>query len=378
MKKQKICIIGDGLTGLTAALALKTLNLDIDLFYSKKKTNSHDKRITAISESNYSFVKKILNLSKNKIFWSCKSISLFYENRNEVENFLNFNENKNLMHIFENEKYKKETLKKIKSKNINLINKSINKIDYKNNCLTISKKNYFYDLIILCTGPKSVLYEKLLNERAIKKDYEEVAITGYVEHKLKINNPSQYFLKEGPLAILPFNKFSFSFVWSLNKKFYLMNKNNLREIVKKKINNLLNIKSKLILSKIQFYPIFLNLETQYYKKNILILGEGIHSVHPIAGQGFNLVLRDIAKLYQYIYQNMRLGLPLRNSLVLKQFFEARKPENTIFGLGIDLTNTFFKENKFLDPIKEKIIKNISKFESVKKISKIISDKGINF
>ena len=132
------------------------------------------------------------------------------------------------------------------------------------------------------------------------------------------------------------------------------------------------------MSKIQFYPIFLNLETQYYKKNILILGEGIHSVHPIAGQGFNLVLRDIAKLYQYIYQNMRLGLPLKNSLVLKQFFEARKPENTIFGLGIDLTNTFFKENKFLDPIKEKIIKNISKFESVKKISKIISDKGINF
>ena len=108
MKKQKICIIGDGLSGLTTALALKTLNLDVDLILPKKKSNSRDERITAISESNYSFLKKILNFTKSNMFWSCKSISLFYQNKNEVSNFLNFNESNNLMHIFENEKFKKE------------------------------------------------------------------------------------------------------------------------------------------------------------------------------------------------------------------------------------------------------------------------------
>ena len=38
MKYQKICIIGDGLSGLVTALALKQLDLNIDLFYKKKNT----------------------------------------------------------------------------------------------------------------------------------------------------------------------------------------------------------------------------------------------------------------------------------------------------------------------------------------------------
>ena len=377
MKKQKICIIGDGLSGLTTALALKTLNLDVDLILPKKKSNSRDERITAISESNYSFLKKILNFTKSNMFWSCKSISLFYQNKNEVSNFLNFNESNNLVHIFENEKFKKEILKKIKNKNIKIKNNFINKINYKDTSLLIGKKKYLYDLIILCTGPKSHLYEKLISGRAIAKNYNEVAITGYVNHNFAMNNPSQYFLKEGPLAFLPFNKKTFSYVWSLDKKFYLKNKDDLKEILKYKIKTFFKVKSKFNIFKIQSYPIHLILQTQYYKKNILILGEGIHSVHPLAGQGFNLVLRDIAKLYQLIYHNIRLGLPLKNSLVLKQFCEARKPENMIFGIGIDLTNAFFKKNKLLEPVKENIIRNISKFESIKKISKIISDKGIS-
>ena len=45
------------------------------------------------------------------------------------------------------------------------------------------------------------------------------------------------------------------------------------------------------ISNIQSYPISLRLRKQYYQKNILILGEGLHTIHPIAGQGFNLCFR---------------------------------------------------------------------------------------
>ena len=59
MKNQKICIVGDGLAGLTTALTLKELNIDIDLFYKKKNKNlKNDKRTTAISLSNYQFLRK--------------------------------------------------------------------------------------------------------------------------------------------------------------------------------------------------------------------------------------------------------------------------------------------------------------------------------
>ena len=69
MKTQKICIIGDGLAGLTTAIALKKLNLNIDLFYRKNNKNSKkDKRTTAISNSNYKFIIKNINLKNNNYF----------------------------------------------------------------------------------------------------------------------------------------------------------------------------------------------------------------------------------------------------------------------------------------------------------------------
>ena len=65
MKKQKICIIGDGLTGLTTALSLKNLNINVDLFYkNNNKKAKIDKRTTAISESNFHFLSNQLKIKK--------------------------------------------------------------------------------------------------------------------------------------------------------------------------------------------------------------------------------------------------------------------------------------------------------------------------
>ena len=119
----------------------------------------------------------------------------------------------------------------------------------------------------------------------------------------------------------------------------------------------------------------MNLQTKYYKKNFLIFGEGLHSIHPIAGQGFNLFLRDIKKLYENIKSSLELGLLIKDSLVLKDFSESRKPENTILGIGIDLTNSFFKKNIFLDPVKFSFLNVIKENKSIKNLSKIISDTG---
>ena len=57
--------------------------------------------------------------------------------------------------------------------------------------------------------------------------------------------------------------------------------------------------------------------------------------------------------------------------------EFRKSENIITGVGIDLTHNFFKQNKLLDPLKDVILKNISKNDALKKISKFISNQGLS-
>jgi 2-polyprenyl-6-methoxyphenol hydroxylase-like FAD-dependent oxidoreductase len=366
MKKQRICIVGDGLSGLMTVIALNNLsNLEVHLI-SNKSTNKQDKRTTAISASNYKFFKDNVRKLNQKLFWPSRKIDLFYETADKQINFLNFNEeDKNLMYIFENNKIKNILLKEINKRKIKIIRKNIKKLNEFNN----------YDLTILCLGRDSRIYQGINKNRSIDKDYNEIAITGYVKHKLKNLNTSQFFLKQGPLALLPFSKNSFSFVWSLNKTFY-NNLKNTNAFVKTKILEVLKTKEKIQITNIQSYPLILNLKRTYHKNNILILGEGLHTIHPMAGQGFNLVLRDIKKLKDILKYYSKLGISIKNSYALDDFSNRRKPENIITGLGVDITHGFFKQNKLLEPFKEMILKNISRNKTLKKISKFISNQGL--
>jgi 2-polyprenyl-6-methoxyphenol hydroxylase-like FAD-dependent oxidoreductase len=364
MKKQRICIVGDGLAGLMSTLALNNLpSLEVHLIAKKNKLKK-DKRITAISSSNYEFCKEVLNKLDKKLFWPSKKIDLFYELNDKKINFLNFSENKNnLMYIFENDKIKEVLKREIKKKKIKIIKKNINK----------SSDLDGYDLKVLCLGRNSKIYQSVINSRSIEKDYREIALTGYVKHNLKDITTSQFFLKEGPLAILPFSKNNFSFVWSVKKEFKTKNIN---ATIKSKICEVLKVKN-INISNIQSYPLTLNLKRTYYKNDILILGEGLHTIHPIAGQGFNLVMRDIKKLKEVLKYYTGLGMLIKSSPALKDFSNQRKSENIITAVGIDLTHSFFKKNKLIDPFKYEILKNVSKNNSLKKISKFISNKGFS-
>jgi len=364
MKKQRICIVGDGLSGLMTALALNKLDgLEVHLV-SKKNKLFKDKRTTAISASNYDFLNRVVDKLDKKLFWPSNKINLFYETKDQNMNFLNFNEDKkNLMYIFENDKVKEKLLKEIKKKKIKTLQKNINNL----------KDLKGYDLKILCLGRSSKIYQNILDKRSLDKDYKEIAITGYVNHSLKNLNTAQYFLKDGPLAILPFSKKNFSFVWSVNKDFP---KKNINNVIKSKICEILKTK-KIKISNQQSYPLQLNLKRTYFKKDLLILGEGLHTIHPVAGQGFNLVLRDINKLQEILKYYTELGMSLKSCPALEDFTNNRKAENIITGIGIDLTHNFFKQNKFLDPFKETILKNVSKNNTFKKISKFISNQGLS-
>ena len=72
-----------------------------------------------------------------------------------------------------------------------------------------------------------------------------------------------------------------------------------------------------------------------------------------------------------------LGISIKNSYALNDFYNSRKPENTIMSLGVDATHSFFTQNKYLDPFKEIIVKNIKNNEVLKKFSKIISNRGLS-
>ena len=85
----------------------------------------------------------------------------------------------------------------------------------------------------------------------------------------------------------------------------------------------------------------------YYNKNILAFGDLLHRIHPLAGQGFNMTIRDINILIEIIKEKINLGLPIDSS-VNNEFEKKTRHKNYIFYNGIDLIHEFFNLERKLN------------------------------
>ena len=379
MKKHKICIIGDGLSGLITAQILGKLDVKIDLISKKSQKKIIDNKTTALSPSNYEFILKHLLKKRPNLFFECKKVSLYHEKENNsLFNFMNFeNSGKNLMLIVENKNLKKFLLSNIKkNKKIKILKENIEEINIDKSSVSFKKKMHYYDMVLLCVGKKNRIVEKLIGSRFIKEDKNEIAFTCNVKHNLSIIESKQYFLKEGPMAMLPINNKKLSLIWSMNNSYRRYSDNEIRNLILLKLRNILPKESKLNLSKIDCFPIYFKFNRNFFKNNIFAIGESVYSVYPIAGQGFNLVLRDIEELHKKIKENISLGIQIKDSLIFSDLYLNRKPENLLYGVGIDLTQKFFRYNKLTAPIKNGLLEDIDRFTFLKKIGLKISDKGI--
>ena len=117
---------------------------------------------------------------------------------------------------------------------------------------------------------------------------------------------------------------------------------------------------------------------KYYHKNILAFGDLIHKIHPLAGQGFNMTIRDIKNLISLIDKRLILGLPIDQS-INTEFENNLKDKNFIFSNGIDLIYEFFNiEENLNSSFLRKSIQNFGKNTFVNKIFTKIADRGIVF
>ena len=114
----------------------------------------------------------------------------------------------------------------------------------------------------------------------------------------------------------------------------------------------------------------------YYKNNILAFGDLLHKIHPLAGQGFNMSLRDIKLLSDLIDEKINLGLDLDSS-ICRDFQKKSKDKNFIFSSSIDLVYELFNlENKLNSNLFNKSINFIGNHKLINSFLRKFADNGI--
>jgi 2-octaprenyl-6-methoxyphenol hydroxylase len=74
------------------------------------------------------------------------------------------------------------------------------------------------------------------------------------------------------------------------------------------------------------YPLALVQATEQVRRGIVVMGNAAHALHPVAGQGFNLALRDVAELARVLAQGMTAGLPPGDLGLLQRYTRRQQPD----------------------------------------------------
>ena len=159
------------------------------------------------------------------------------------------------------------------------------------------------------------------------------------------------FTQDGPVAMLPIGKQRYSVVWSMTndqmQEIELFNDDEKLARLQKHFGYRLG-KLQWI-GRCQYFPLKLMHAKQQYKDNVVLIGNASHTIHPIAGQGFNLGLRDVATLAELIHQHKTNFETADVMSLLKTYSKHRRPDQQqIIHFTDNLINIFCHE---LIPIK---------------------------
>ena len=388
MGKQKICIIGGGLTGLITAATLGKLNLEIDLVTGNLNQDFKSDRTIAISQNNFNYLKR-LNIFKFKKeeFWPCSVMKLYKQDEKKFTKIFELNNKKQVLYMIKNSNIMKNLIQSIKkNKSISLkTNQKISSIISSGLLKVVKFKNKSsakYNLIIICTGSDSNLVKNIFNEKVFKHSYEEISGTTILQHKPIQNNIiRQIFFHNEILALLPISNTKTSIVWSVNKNLMKKYKSKNNLLFKKKIKFYTQTYLKRIkfFNNIEYKNLNFLIRKIYYKNRVLLFGDALHVVHPFVGQGFNMTLRDLATLEKSLRVKINLGLDIGSLDVLSEFTDERKSANLIHSLGINFIKEVFSvKKKSLKNLRNIFIMRLNNNNFLKEIFFNFADKGFKF
>ena len=198
-------------------------------------------------------------------------------------------------------------------------------------------------LLVAADGARSSIRERC-GIQTVGSDYGQSGIVTTVAHERDHNGRAEeHFMPAGPFAILPLTGRRSSLVWTeksaeADRIVALSDEEFHAELEKRFGLHLGDIK---LAGPRRAYPLGLYVARSFIAERVALVGDAAHVVHPIAGQGLNLGLRDVAALAEAIVDAARLGLDPGSATVLDRYQRWRRFDTMAMGIATDGLNRLF-------------------------------------
>lgn len=177
--------------------------------------------------------------------------------------------------------------------------------------------------------------------------YGQTALVAAIEHDLPHHGTAhQFFMPPGPLAILPLPGNVSSIVWSETDetaaRFSALSDEDFMQVLRPRFGDFLGeIRLK---GKRFSYPLTLTLANSFVAERLALIGDAAHGMHPIAGQGLNAGLRDVAALAQVLDKARHRGEDIAAPDVLARYQQWRRFDTATLAMVTDMTNKLFSND----------------------------------
>lgn len=178
-------------------------------------------------------------------------------------------------------------------------------------------------------------------------DYDQIALVCAVEHDMPHDGVAhQFFMPGGPLAILPLTGNRSSVVWSEQadraRAMIAMDDTAFLDALRPAFGSFLG-EIRLVGERFS-YPLGLTLANSLTAPRTALVGDAAHGIHPIAGQGLNAGLRDVAALAHVLEEARMRGEDIGSSVVLDRYQIWRRSEATRLAIATDAFNRLFSND----------------------------------
>ncbi|MEQ1617129.1 MAG: UbiH/UbiF/VisC/COQ6 family ubiquinone biosynthesis hydroxylase [Terricaulis sp.] len=186
-----------------------------------------------------------------------------------------------------------------------------------------------------------------LGIRTIGWDYPVTAIVATIQHEKSHDAVAhEFFLPNGPFAILPLKGERSNIVWAEPRAaadaLLKMPEQDFLAELKRRFGDFLG---ELSLEGPRFgYPLSLQLAERMIDARAVLAGDSAHGIHPLAGQGLNLGLKDCAALAECIADGMGVGLDPGDVSILERYQRWRRFDNVTMALGMEFFDRLFSND----------------------------------